>query len=759
MAIREMEPGKSIYVSGQKTDCLYLVTRGLVEAKFDGGSYMLHTGDVIGLCEIDSGIGFLEYKAIIKSALTEYPYDCGNMPSVFGGNEEVVKQCLSSMFKQITTMLGQQRHLKEECTALYEYLISCTSEYGKICEKYQLASEEAAEFQEMAAFCPQKTIPAWLSGYYATLEQMMSIWDHNKTDTDFVCGFLSRAAKDMRDIAGLCKEMQDYKQQICRMLLCEDGPDVFGMYTAAYYQLMKRQNPEKEAASVLKVSCKDMLSQLESQGYGKQEFYICRKQEFEKLIDSCESSFAESVQDEELLRQQRKELSGSLDKILSYAECSKEVDFAFRQNVLKYKKLVNRSSTDEAVRVLRHELTEGFYKVYISALQNSVKQEEVPVLLKMFFNFGYVDEELAGWQNALYLYQMVDRLPTSPKEGVFSFYEWLMAIYRGEKEPGRNEFDMDYAEYLREKKRNGKITQQEEASLLSNQAAKVMYELENVFPLVNKVTYGRISVFCPVFSEHDVLKPLDTALVSAEKIKKVIGAIRKIDYSAYYRQTIYSEPEAGVARELVDVEFLPDFILTPNVGSRGVMWQEIEGKRRTTPARMMCPIFLVEDLTMTLVRLTAEFRWEMCKRVQGGRWNDVSDPSLTSEYFDYVQFYRKNSELSASAKEKIKNDILKARNSFKEMFVRDYLLWVLYESNGAPRLNKVARNILFTYCPFGKEIREKLGANPMYRDIVAHYDSRMGQKRHRMENLCQKLKSQGKDIPGAIEKQREYLEM
>ena len=112
-----------------------------------------------------------------------------------------------------------------------------------------------------------------------------------------------------------------------------------------------------------------------------------------------------------------------------------------------------------------------------------------------------------------------------------------------------------------------------------------------------------------------------------------------------------------------------------------------------------------------------------------------------------------------SAKEKLKNDILKARNSFKEMFVRDYLQWILYESNGAPRLNKVARNILFTYCPFGKGIREKLGINPMYKDIMERYDTRMGQKKHRMENLCQKLKAQGKSVPEAIEKQREYLEM
>ena len=37
------------------------------------------------------------------------------------------------------------------------------------------------------------------------------------------------------------------------------------------------------------------------------------------------------------------------------------------------------------------------------------------------------------------------------------------------------------------------------------------------------------------------------------------------------------------------------------------------------------------------------------------RWNDITEPSLTSEYCDYIQFYRKNHDLSAEAKEKIKN--------------------------------------------------------------------------------------------------------
>lgn len=72
-----------------------------------------------------------------------------------------------------------------------------------------------------------------------------------------------------------------------------------------------------------------------------------------------------------------------------------------------------------------------------------------------------------------------------------------------------------------------------------------------------------------------------------------------------------------------------------------------------------------------------------CAAVWGARWNDLSERSLTSEYCDYIQFYRKNRDLSTDAKDKLKSALQKAKNSYKEMFVRDYVSWVLYEGAGS----------------------------------------------------------------------------
>ena len=91
------------------------------------------------------------------------------------------------------------------------------------------------------------------------------------------------------------------------------------------------------------------------------------------------------------------------------------------------------------------------------------------------------------------------------------------------------------------------------------------------------------------------------------------------------------------------------------------------------------------------------------------------------------------------------------------MFIRDYEAWILYEGAGSPRLNKVSRNIIFTYCPFSKEIRTKLMANPLYKETMSRYDIKLSQKLHHYDNVFQKLKNTGTPIPQELLMQREYL--
>lgn len=832
--MREIPQGKVIYSVGQKLDSFYLIRKGTVTVTYQGGKYLLQSGDVIGLCEVGNGISSMEYRAGAGLEVLVYPYGAAQMKHLFESSHDAVRYFTSSFFGQLNEILARYRVLREESMALYEYLKNCHQKYLSLCGKYGVSPEKVTGYDELIQPSAKEEVPMWINGYYSTLEQMIAVWDYNKTDYDFIYGFMLKSASDIRTILTLSQKLQRYKADTCKYLMNEDGLDLVDLMFNLYEKIMY-SGGDSEDILLVRGGMDGMLQQLYKHGYDIRE----RKQQLVEGISAVEEdakspnpkrmqeqtlsvekqqeempakenalmteqstqipqpaslqipeptvkqttqipeSAEQSVQAmepsasvktptpaseqtaqtmEPLSESLPKELENSIGVILDFAGCEKELADSFKAHIEKYRKMPNKNGTEDDIRILRQEITKEFNKIYCEAFIKSI-EKELPAAVKLFFTFGYVDEELAGEKNAVYLYHLMDRLPTDPEQGVYSAYEWLKAVYEEKKEPCRNEFDTDYVAYLYEQKRMGNITAEEQKELMTDRVAKVRFELENMFPVVNKVTFGRLSTFCPVFSEHNIMKPMDSMLVTTEKIMEIINGIRGKDYGAYYRETMYTNPQQGIPKEVIHVEILPDFILMPNAGVRGVMWQEIEGKKRTTPARMMVSIFQMEDLESILIRLTGEFRWEMCKRVQGARWNDLSEKSLTSEYFDYIQFYRKNPDLSTETKEKIKTDLGRTKNSFKEMFLRDYFLWVMFESNSSPRLNKVARTIFFTYCTFRAPVRQKLRANPLYQELADRCEIKMKQKRHKIENICQKLRSQGKEIPEEIQEEMEYMNM
>ena len=149
----------------------------------------------------------------------------------------------------------------------------------------------------------------------------------------------------------------------------------------------------------------------------------------------------------------------------------------------------------------------------------------------------------------------------------------------------------------------------------------------------------------------------------------------------------------------------------------------------------------------------------MCRKIQGMRWNDVTERSLTSEYCDYMQFYRKNHDLSAETKEKIKNALVKAKNNYREVFVKDYQCWIKYEAKGSCRLNKVAREIVFTYCPFSKDIRKVLEGNPMYQNLFEKYEIFKQRKLRHVTNFYDKYQKSGGTITQEMQDNLDFYEL
>ncbi len=751
-----VKKGTVICESGQPFNSLHMIVKGTVRAVYSDGEFFLDKGDIIGLCELYHDSHIFSYIASDDVVIASFPYKAGGLKALFSKQPDFAQLTAASSFKQMKNVLEIYEFSKYDCDNLYQYLMDSYKEYATLSERYRMSPRSLPDLENIEPLNLEEDIPQWLTDYYDNMSGVISqsLPSLQISYVDYLNGLLMKTSQDIAEIMSVCRIMYDYKADIAQLLMNENRLDLFDLYTTLFFRI--GQN-EKDSTAI-GAAVGRMMINLEGFGSIDRELYETRANEYKENILYMEEHGIETFTEDPELTKYATAVEHSLDIILDYAKCDEDVNTAFRMYIKDYKNHIDKNATDDESRRLRLNITKSFYKIYNSAFHQSLRDPSVPTILKMFFQFGYVDEVLAGIENASYLYSIAETFPSSPEQNVYTIYEWLKAIYEGRKEPSRNEFDTDYTEHIHELKVTGKITAAEEMALAKNNEEKVKFELENVFPIVNKITFGRITTFSPVFSEHNVLKKLPDTMLSAARITEAFEKIRSVDFGAFFRETIYSNPDGGVAKEYVNVEVLPDILLLPNIGVRGIMWQEIEGKRRTTPARMMVSIFQMEDLLSTLSRLTGEFRWEMCRRIQGARWNDVSDRSLTSEYFEYIQFYKKNPDLTPEAKDKIKSSLQKAKNSYKEMFIRDYVIWIMYEGNGSPRLNKIVRNILFTHCPFSKQAREKLKTNPLYKDILERYDIRNAQKIRHMDNLYQKLRNGRLPVPEEIAAQRKFLE-
>ena len=190
-----------------------------------------------------------------------------------------------------------------------------------------------------------------------------------------------------------------------------------------------------------------------------------------------------------------------------------------------------------------------------------------------------------------------------------------------------------------------------------------------------------------------------------------------------------------------------------------MMWQEVSGNKSNTPGRFMFPVFTAVDLDDMMLEVVGQFRWEMCRRIEGVHWNDIREKSLTAEYCTYIQFYKKNHELSADAKEKIKSALIRGKNNYREVFVRDYVNWIKFESKGSFRLNKVSRDILIRYCPFAKAIRDDLRSNPLYQSSVTRFETEMAKKLQRFGGVYSKYTKAGGVITEDLKNNLLYYQM
>lgn len=731
----------------------YLVQEGTVYQKFGFTKVPLEKNAIIGILEKD--IYLCDYVAGTDAVLTQF--SCENaedLKRILTGQEKIRNIFLRAAIGQRHAQLVLYTDLYNKSRQFHMFVETVYNDYKNLCVKYKVEEKMFSKMEHFNPLVMQHRAEIWEVDNSKSLvnQYMQEYLAVMEKDESLTIGVIMEASAQMRRFSLGIMEMESYLAYNKEILMGESQNDLFQLY----FDLAMQMSAKKYSHEIV-----DEKLQLIAKFAEKLEIYNGRMiaRRLQAYTDYCEGA---QVAEAESVGRKEMDIMATdcLGHILEYAGYGdEEVDKISRQ-LETYQNLPDRLSLDKEVYSLRRALTAMFYDTYLRVFLRAMKEEQsITPVLEMFLNFGFMDVAFVGEEYAKELYDLTAHLDICQSNHIYTIYSWLKSIYEGRKEPSKNEFDMNYAVYLAEQGRSGKLSPEQVKEYYQDPEKRVEYEIRNMFTSVNKLTYGKITTFCPILNRDDLINSIDKMLVTAEKLETCLNEIRKVDFSVFYREVSFSDPEKGINNERIMKEILPDIILMPNAGTRVMMWQEVSGNKSNTPGRFMFPIFTAVDLDEMMLEVVGQFRWEMCRRIEGVHWNDIREKSLTAEYCTYIQFYRKNHELSVEAKEKIKSALIRGKNNYREVFVRDYVNWIKFESKGSFRLNKVSRDILIRYCPFVKAIRDDLRANPLYQSSLTRFETEMAKKVQRFGGVYSKYTKAGGVITEDLKNNLLYYQM
>lgn len=736
--------------AGSANKGFYMIAEGSVAAQFGNHYISLGKGDVVGIFEITSDSYICTYQAQSDASLIPFAFSEGNgLMKLLEDKPDMRKFLLRALNAHIGDFFAAYAKSSASLKELHEYILSLKTRYLTMCKDMHFNPKVLPFSEDLDTLSTEEGLDFWMTGYYTDIKQIMSTMGPSVSiSSAFAYGYLDRSCHDLVTVVAMINDMAEIRSTLASYLLNEDYIDFYDIYS----DLFLRAQANGDETTAITALLSSMADRAKTLGHVSYNLIKARAAKLESSSVTPSSITQTGVED--ALMQAK--LTNSLGEILEYSGTDAENAAEFKKYLELFKELPDKESTEPDVNRIRKMLTKLYNIIYINTMKVAVERDEIPTTIKMFLNFGYVDMDTCGRDNAYALYKISENYHGHREHGIYTVLEWFKALYNCEKIPSRNEFDVDFVQHVRNLVREGKIKKEAEQEMLNSGKERVIYELDNMFTTVNKLTSGKIFTFCPILLEGTLLRSINDLLLTPGKIIETLNKINNIDYSAFYHEYIFEDTKMGV-KEIVRADIRPEFILMPNVGTHGVMWQEIEGLNRRTPARMFLSAFFQDNLDKAIMRMTAEFRWEMCKRDMGARWNDVTTHSLTGDYCDYAQFFSKNRDLTADAKEKIKATLKRGKNSFKEMFIYDYILFVTYESGGSCRLNKVVRSILFKFCPLSENCRNILQNNTVFEECLQKHKIATGQVLHRMDIIDKRYTSAGKPIPEELVIQRDYI--
>lgn len=729
-AVNQIPKGTEIFLENEPAAYVCVIIRGRVLARSESAKLMLPAGSFLGVFDLSVGHYVTDYVAMEDSMLYAFPVrDKKMLRAMLTANNKdyrgLMVNSLTKYFYELSRINTEFHKMAEE---LYALLTDVYAKYKTFCREAGEGVLTLSLLENLEPYQDETPMERKGFSYYEDLAKVPA--DIQKSF--FGCG-MELTMFHIKELSSIISNLTIDTRDVCSYIkerfscLYNDGAQnlLMGLMKLAY-SVSQKSRPVQGLQDLLDKTLEEFnrMEDILEKNMGIPP--MVKRERLEKMYtavlvgeeieETTETSGAPS--DDEVYQS----LRGTLQQLVDFSEVPKDKLTTFLESMNTFVHAKDRMSTDDDFRPLRRQIADGFYMLYRAIFLKTLKDgQNLPKAVELFLNYGFTDERLLTKEQTLELCRLNVSTKNKYHCTMFTIPEWLYAVYTGKRQPSKNEFDMEYVEMLREQKKLGEINADEEKKLAADPMKKLEYEMQNMFRYNHRIVNGQPSIFVPVLCSEQMMSGPARAAVTKDRMGQLIEKYREIDFSVFYRELTYADAATGIEKEQIMKEVVPDIILFPAYGQNASMWQELSCKRRDSAGRFLFPIMAEGNIDDLIVKTFGRFRWELCRTMQGSAWNNIQYKSLTSEYADYIQFYKKNKELSEERKEKIKQQIVKGKNSTREIFVQDYELWIKSESLGAMRLNKVSREILSMYCPFNKEIREAVETQPAFMDPIARF--------------------------------------
>jgi len=753
-----IEKGKKLINEGDAVDCVYVVLKGTVQQEWKGQKISLGPGTVVGLSDALNLKYEADYTVAADCTVIKCPYkSMADFDAIFNEQPVYIFGFAKGSFRQCRDVFTIYDTFKKKVDDFTDYCRGIHAEYRKQCRAVGMTPGEIPMLEEMEPLILNNGIQKWEHDYIDSLNSVdnKEIENIYGKRTEIVNGVIGISCGYMKRAIECIEIMGFYLDEFSPILLSTEKGDMFELIYNLRLYAAQRGAAQDDIIKLMKMLYK-FLSQsgLYDKALLKERWNEYDKHDFE----------ASAAAFDEAKMQKQAEFTQTFEHICEFAEIEEDKVAEYRQQIDAFLALSDREGKEDNERKVRKKVVDLFYEIYLKTFFRALEFEayggELDTIILMFLNFGYLDYNAVGEEITYQLADICERLDSlCQSEHVFTIYSWLRTVYAGDREPSKNELDLDYRGFVLEERKIGNISEADMPTWMNDQEQKIKFEINNFFVSANRTTSGKMTSFCPLLTKEDFGAEPMRMLLTSSKLLEALAKIEEVDYGIFLREAFFTDMEANVKSEAYPKRVAPDFILLPNCGMRAMMWQECGGIKVDSPGRFVFPMFTFDDLDKMMIYCCGAFRWEICRKEQGPRWNDIGSECLTSDFYDYFTFYRKNKELSAENKEKVKTLLKSSRNNMREAFTKQYTIWINFEAQGSIRLNKPERNILNKYCTFSKAYRAKVSSHPMYEQVLSRHEIKTAQAVNHLKTMIDRVEKNGGEVPDEVKKGIEYLRM